>query len=383
MIAKNKNLSTLFFATLAFTLISQIPQVLALGLSSVFLSFWGILLVSFFFMGSVSSNKLINSLIILIFILGSYLFVLNGISEKMYLNSPHFFNLLKSFLVLYLSFQVSKYITEKEFINKVSWISLIGGFLLVVTVYFHSFYQNFDITSRVYAYSAKNSISQIIFSTFVIVFFMFKNESKYWNYFKLFFLISSFAILMVLKSRATILAFIFVMFILFKQEGFKKLKNVVLITSTLILLILLINTDIRDIIINSIILAGRDSNDINDVSSGRFNIYSRFPELFSNNMLLGNGYIFSESFPLSVLLDYGLIGGGIFVFYIVISPIYYLYTKSKKDVIYTVFLIFSLAYFFNSLFEEQAPIGPGSKNFLLWVFVGYLISRIDNECQLM
>lgn len=375
MITENKNLVFLFYTTLAFTLISQIPQVLALGLSGFFLSLWGVLLFGVFILGSISSNKFINILLLVIFFLGGYLTLLNGVSENLYFNSPHLSNILKSFLVLYLSFQVAKYIPDKDFVNVISWMSLIGGFLLVVTIYFHSFL-NFDITSRVYAYSGKNSISQIIFSTFVIVFFLFKNESKYWNLFKLFFLISSFIILMFLKSRATILAFVFLLYVVFKQEGFKRLKYTVLVVVLMILITLLINTDLRDVVIDSVLLAGRDSGNYNDISSGRMNFYSKFPNLFAANMLFGNGYIFSESFPLSVLLDYGLIGG-VLVFFIVFSPIAYVLRNSEKDIIYNIFLVFSMAYLFNGMLEEQAPIGPGSKNFFLWVFVGYLMYRID------
>jgi hypothetical protein len=68
------------------------------------------------------------------------------------------------------------------------------------------------------------------------------------------------------------------------------------------------------------------------------------------------------------------------VFYIVSVPIWF----AKKlwvfidDDFTASFILIVLIYMFNSIFEQQAPFGPGAKNFLLWVVLGFVIKHSNS-----
>jgi hypothetical protein len=153
----------------------------------------------------------------------------------------------------------------------------------------------------------------------------------------------------------------------------KRLKNLIVLLTLISGAVFIFNENIRNILIDNILLGGRDLNDLNDVSSGRVEFLYEFPKLFSENIWFGKGYYFSESFPLSVLLEFGIIGG-VLIFSFLIFPVFFF--KKHLSSLYPLHLVFLLlltTYYFNGLFEEQAPLGPGSKNFLLWLIFGYLL----------
>lgn len=349
------------------------PLLLESGVSRVLLIGLGLPSISALFFSKFIVEKSIATL--LFFILSWYVFILGCDSLSMfdYIDTPNFKNLNLMLFILYLGYGVAYVIPEEQFANSLVWACLIGGSLLAISVYSLAFSGGFDITARTYAYSAKNSVSQILLSCFVIVLFQFKNKSIYFNIGKIAFLLFIIYLILIMKSRASILGFAIIWwFGIFKIKDSKVRKYSILCT-LLISFTLLIRSDLLTILIDNIILGSRDSSDLNDVSSGRGDMLFAFPNLFAEYPFFGRGRYFIESFPLASLVQYGLIGSIIhfsFIGWFVWFSKKNLSVKNKLDICAILLL---LIYFFNGLFEEQAPLGPGAKCFLYWLIVGALV----------
>jgi hypothetical protein len=367
-----------YFLAVSATLISQIPQILAMGLSSYFQFFW---LIPIFLIIFDSKFRLNNFLFLIFFILilislGLFAFHFFGI--RPYLDSPHYPNLLKSILILMISYNCSFYLKLNEFSNTLGIISLFFGSVLCLTVYFNSFADGYDIGSGVYAYSAKNSVSQIILTCLIFAVFLYK-KIKY-NYFYIFiflFVVLSIYMLFVLKSRATIFGFIIALIYVLIKSGRNKLKLSILTLVSFFVFYLFVDVEFRTLIIRGIVLAGTDGSNLNNSTSGRLDLYADFIAIFSKNIFWGYGFFFIESFPLSLLLDFGIVWS-ILILFVVMSPFYYIKQFKiieNKELIF-VFSLLLIIYFFNALFEQQAPIGPGAKNFFLWSLFGVLLGDL-------
>lgn len=370
-----------FYVSIAATLISQVPQILASGLSSNLQGFWILPLILIVLDGGFKLNNflLFNTFLIVIISLGLLLFHVFGI--RSYLDSPHLVNIYKSFIILIISFNVSPYLNKNRLSYNLGWISLVTGLILSTSVYFFSFYKGYSMTSSTYAYAAKNSISQIILTCIILVVFLlnFKNR-EILICIKYFFIIFGVYLLFILKSRATILGLILAIFYILLKSDNRKLKLGLFLMMLSIFCWLYFNQEISSLIYKGILLAGRDGSNLNEASSGRVNFYFDFVQLFRKQYLWGYGHKFTESFPLSVLLDYGIIWS-IFIFIFVLAPIYFNFRFKllNSNPLVFPFSVLILVYYSNSIFEQQAPIGPGTKNFFLWVFFGLLLYQYKSR----
>ena len=375
-IFKKSNLISLFyFLSVVTTLISQLPQILETGLSAYFQLIWVLPLGLLIIFKTFRIDRVLLIALIILLLLTIILSMFHFFGIKPYLNSPHLINLYKSILILIISYNSAFHIDMEMFSVKLGLITLFCGLFLALGVYSFSFVSDFQIESREYAYSGKNSISQIILSCLILSTLLLVNYNDKIiisiRFFNVFF---SIFVLLLLKSRASILGFLVVLVILFFQSTYKFLKWYILIGLFMVAILLANNDEFKNILIKSIFLAGRDGGDLNDASSGRFDFFIEFPHLFAQNILFGYGNLFSESFPLSVLLDYGLIWS-LLVFFVVLIPVIY---WKRFSCLPNVNLLFSfklviIIHYINALFEQQAPIGPGAKNFLLWSILGILL----------
>lgn len=364
----------LFFLSILFTLVSQVPQILELNISIYFQSIWFLLILSLLLSKQFYLSEKINKLAFLVFFLVIYVFVMEVLSEKPYLHTAHYINMSKSFMILSISYYMAPLIPERKFNQLLGYIALFGGMILIISVYQHSFISGYDITSRQYAYTAKNSVSQIILGCVITVLFLLHSKSMLLTIVKVLFIFFSIYILFILKSRATIIGLIFVLIALIFVTNNKKLKYYTLLLISIMILVLVYNHDLLQIIYKNILLANRTGG-LDEISSGRLKFFTMFPDIFIENVWFGRGRFFSESFLLSILINYGVIGSTVIIIFI-LQPILF-YRKYLKAInpLNLTFLLLLLTFYFNGLFEEQAPFGPGSKNFMLWLIFGYLLQK--------
>lgn len=265
---------------------------------------------------------------------------------------------------------------KREDIGKIYTSIILSGIIVGIDV-FRKYIYGSSLSSRVYVYDSKNSVSQILLTALILILFLKLGKGKF--YIKIFYWLSTIILtitLIGLKSRATLISFpIIVVWILIKGKLNKRVRNILFITLTLISVFLVFNPKILNILTNDVLLAGREATNLNDISSGRLDEWISFVDDFQDAVFFGHGRMKRESLFLTSLLEFGIIGGSIIIL-IASWPIYWMEKYLKRfDKNYLLFSSIAIIYLFNGLFEQLAPFGPGVKCFFIWLMMGILISN--------
>jgi len=366
------------------SLISQVPYFKKNGISEIMVMVW-LIPLPVLVLNGFKNNKTISSILItysLWFIL-IILSTLSSENEYIYGSSWSLKSLTMTIYIIIVGYYFSYYLNEKLFIKIITWGALIAAPILAVTVYFDSF-QNYDIQSREYGYIGKNSISQILLSCFILIIYLFKPKSIFLNLYKYSVIVSIIVVMLFLKSRASILGYVIIGLIeLFVIRDRKTILWMSILLLTLFVY-LSVNTELSKTLYYSILLAGRDVSDVNDVSSGRVDILKNAIPSIYNNLWVGSGNNapFVESFAFSILVQYGLLGS-ILIGYILSKPVHFSFKYcSWNKPLDLCFRMLLLTYYFNSIFEQQAPLGPGTKCFMLWFVFGFLVYEKTSKYKL-
>ena len=377
MLKINKENIILYLLILAcFTSnLSQLPFVVNLGMTQIVnIPIWILLFIYIFVFNKIYINKYLSILFIMINIIIICCFIFPLFTGNQYLNSSILWSLLTSIYIYILGLFCSRSLDEKK-LKKIFLSYIISTLIVAVVIYVEYFWGKETLTSTVYAYSSKNSISQIIFTSIIIlIFFKYKNF-RIKNLLYIICILFQSTLLFLLRSRATIVGYLLCLgYILFEKKVSLKLRKGIFFTLFLFFIIILLNYNIMNIFIYRILFASRSFNNIDDLTSGRISILSEFPNLIGDDLFTGIGSIYFECFPLSVILNFGIFIGTI-VLIISYSPIFYSIKNRKKTRYDTLFFLICIGYFFNSLFEGLAPIGPGVKCYFMWLMYGILQGR--------
>ena len=361
--------------------LSQLPAVVSVGMTQKLnMPIWIVLLVYLLISGRVTvrySSAKIMMLMTIIWCGMAILYFLTGIN---YYNSSVFGCLMLSMLMYLLGELSGKSLKEKD-IEKITIAYVLSTTIVCLSIYQKFFSMGIDLTSRTYAYASKNSISQIIFTSIVILMFTEFKEKKLVNIIKVFVIAFQFFLMMLLRSRATIVGFIIcILYIVVKGTFSPKLKRTLSVILIGMGIVLLTNDKFNNIIINNILLANRDAKSLDSLTSGRISILQSFPTLIQGHWLTGIGPLFFECFPLSVILQFGCIIGALilFVSYFPLLKSFQFKDYGKYGVI---FVIICIGYTINSFFEGLAPIGPGVKCYFMWLLFGILSSKVAGGKQ--
>lgn len=251
----------------------------------------------------------------------------------------------------------------------------VSAALVSISIYVEYFMVGFDITSRQYAYASKNSISQIVFTTVVIFMLVRFEKVRIFNWIKNVLIIFEVVLLMMLKSRATIIGFLVcLLYIILGKQFNRKLRNLLVVIAIIIILALLFNENLFNMIVNNIMFAGRDASSLDSLTSGRISILSDFTTLIEGHWFTGVGALYYECFPLSCVLQFGVVTG-IFIIGISYLPIIKGIRFDRSDIYFSILAIVCIGYGINSFFEGLAPIGPGVKCYFMWLMYGMLYAR--------
>ena len=277
---------------------------------------------------------------------------------NLYFNSSVLQCLILSFFIYCLGTFVGEQFSDKD-LKIVSMSYVISATIVAFSIYVEYFSVGFDITSRQYAYASKNSISQIIFTAIVILMFIHFDKFRIFNLLKIVVILSEVILLIFLKSRATIVGFaICLLYITFKIITFSSA----------------LNENLFDMFVGNILFAGRNASSLDSLTSGRVSIVSEFPTLIEGHWLTGIGSLYFECFPLSCILQFGIITGSIIIG-IAYLPVIKSLKLDRTNVYSSILVIVCIGYGINSIFEGLAPIGPGVKCYYMWLMYGILFAR--------
>lgn len=231
--------------------------------------------------------------------------------------------------------------------------------------------------TRMYLYDAKNSISQILLSAWILILFT-KMGTRFWlrMAYILIFLLLTYEILM-LQSRASIIGMPIALAIAVWNGGVSKNTRLYACIIIFAILVALSYSGIFNYVRDFILFAGRNADNLNDISSGRSLEWVEFPALFEQHPFWGIGRCKRESLILTSLLEFGIIGG-VPILLMAILPLNFVFkafSVMKNDPVFITFIVVVLVYLLNGVFEQLAPFGPGAKCFFMWFLYGILATK--------
>ena len=299
-------------------------------------------------------------------------------SNVKYFNSPTIHSLYISLFVFIIGLLAGRKLNENDVMVCFRWY-MWGAIILSLFFFIKGLPTGFNLNSRQYSSLDKNSMGQII-ATAACILILDKeglhSRKTIYNVIIGVFLIAN---VFLLRSRTSILCFGFsLLIILASRVTSKKVKRWMFILAFAFVVFLFTNSTLRNTFFNGILLANRSLTDLNDLTSGRFNIYSNFGNLMNGNWLSGNGGRYYESFYLSAFVQFGFVVGSI----LIISVLYVIGCARKvyKNVEYGFLLyILAISYSMNGIFEGLPPVGPGIKNFALWLLLGFGLTHFSTK----
>lgn len=380
---QNKFIYRLFLVTVFFTNMTQYPGFLEIPGAKV-LSYlpWLFVLCIVLFGCSRGERFLLGNqpymLVLPLLILGvcmiQELMGLNG--KGVHLLSP----VLMCVFIYIVSMNVGGYLDQDD-LRGVLVAYAISGILLTLGILSFIRVWEFKWDSYVYAYSSKNSAAQIVLTAvFVLIYIRGKNNKKVSLLFDVA-MWSMIVSLFILKSRATLVGLLLMfMFVLLGKNYSKNTKRIAVLATAIFVGLMIFHTGFRETIIKNVMMANRDTTDLDALSSGRITQLSRFPERFWQRPLLGYGQSYVECMMLDAFLETGIVGGVMFNI-LALAPLVYSvrhYLREKLPVDY-VLMVMSACYYLNGLFEQQAPLGPGVKCYFIWMLFGLSVAFHSNR----
>lgn len=321
-------------------------------------------------------NKEVLIFIVLLYLFNMFILIMDLFTSNPYINSRFIYPVNMSIFILYIGFRLGELIKVDSYYLYAK--SYIISALILGTVLYLDYFRGVDwINSMSYIFVQKNGIAQIFL---IAIAFLLLTQNLFRKNIIVIFTVFFCMILLMLKSRATLLGLFLLIAYIFLNFSLKKKLIFISIVSTLIVIIAL-NSNIFNVLIYNVLLNNRADTGINAISSGRISHFTEFMNNFGASPLIGQGRYYLESFPLASLMSYGIFGS-IILFTLSILPIAIVMKKYKRFdslKLYKMVTVLWVIMIVNSLFEELAPFGPGVKCYMLWLLCGIYIGHVNNR----
>lgn len=356
--------------------LSQLPYFVSSGKTQVVcFPIWGVLFVVLLLKshGRVSTSIVSMGLPVVAFLVLLLIFSFFGGND--YFSSSMVYSVVISVFMFVIGIFIAPYV-DVDLFHKIIISYSVSTFVVAVTVFIQYFGVGFSLNTSVYAYASKNSFAQILFTAIVLLYCYYKPNSRMQVLLKYVIVFFEFFMVIILRSRATILSLAIVLMLIVISENInRKLKYVILAACIFVTVLLVTNERFNNMFFNDILFAGRDISDIDGISSGRISILREFPKLIENNWLMGKGALYFECFPLSAIIQFGIIAGTLLIA-VSLLPLIKAIPKRKNEIWNTLFLL-AVGFVIDGLFEGLAPFGPGIKCYFLWLFFGIVLAFND------
>lgn len=356
--------------------LSQLPYFVSSGKTQVVcFPIWGVLFVVLLLKshGRVSTSIVSMGLPVVAFLVLLLIFSFFGGND--YFSSSMVYSVVISVFMFVIGIFIAPYV-DVDLFHKIIISYSVSTFVVAVTVFIQYFGVGFSLNTSVYAYASKNSFAQILFTAIVLLYCYYKPNSRMQVLLKYVIVFFEFFMVIILRSRATILSLAIVLMLIVISENMnRKLKYVILAACIFVTVLLVANERFSNMFFNDILFAGRDISDIDGISSGRISILREFPKLIENNWLMGKGALYFECFPLSAIIQFGIIAGTLLIA-VSLLPLIKAIPKRKNEIWNTLFLL-AVGFVIDGLFEGLAPFGPGIKCYFLWLFFGIVLAFND------
>ena len=376
---QQNSLIVIIFTHLAviFTVFSQIRIMQSYFRPLMFVCWAIALLYSFLAKRAIYINSFIKTFIL------AMLFILlhNTVASFVYseFQISNYFNVaLIPLFVFFTMFQVAGYITPEHF-KKILITYCICA--VVLAIYLHIEYipsLNSWLSSQVYIYSSKNSAAQIFISASIIMIFYFNDSDKKTIVLRFGASLYLMIISMFLQCRTAILGFACVLFFHFIIRSSAMKKTAFIAVAILVIILFITNETLFEIFEHTFGFDKYENATVNDLSSGRLDLYKLAFEKFAENPLLGKIYYYVDCMYISVYTALGIFGGTALMlpWFKRISRNFKalkfaMNHKTQINLEQTVCYL-TVFYIVESLLEGQPPFGPGACSAMFWLICSYM-----------
>ena len=368
---------TIFLLTIFVSLISQMPSLLDSGASNLLKLIWAL---PFLYLLLVAPQTYLSGKLfpfyLFVFTIESYCLICQLLTGNTYFG-PDNFNFAISLLVTAISYSFWMHYGDNKILQIICGIMLLGGLMIAIQLYFNYLSQS-DITNKTYAYGDKNSAGQILLSCAYLTFLFFNPQNKVFYWGSRGIAVILIIIMIMLRSRATLVSAAIMLGYYILTSNNKKLKWGLIILLVLGCGYIAINSNASEIILQGILMGGRDASDVDSLSSGRILMFSIALQLIPQHPWVGCGKYYVDCLPLNILTEFGIIGLTILLGFLTLLFIT-LRKEQNLSKIHQGAYVMYLSFLANALFEAQPPFGPGMKCFALWMLVGFALSCHDRK----
>lgn len=370
---ENKKTNRYICVVCLISTLSQIPYVYNNGILSRMVSLSWLILA-----GVLLTNngfKISKSYVFLLpVIFDLYCIVVETISGNDYISSNLFrpVNLCTFvFIVGLLASEVFDFESLIAFAKTYIW----GTAITSIIIYFQYCFGR-AVSGNSYLYNGKNSLASIVLISIILMVILRKYlfNTKIKKMLMMLLIVCDIYFLFILKSRTTLICFaVLLVWFVMSRDTKWSVKAFVVAIICLVSWCIFNNEALYDTVVNTILLNGKSSTDLNDITSNRMDHLTIFQSLFPGNEIIGIGAYYLESFPLTSLLSFGWLGS-VWIFMFALSPILSgfrgIYYRNKDKIFTLILLAISISLIVNGIAEEQPPFGPGIKCFAMWFLYG-------------
>ena len=290
----------------------------------------------------------------------------------------HFFQPVMNAFLIFFCANTLGYEIDKEKLKKICYVYMYS--MLIISVLLFIFYlRGTDLNTKIYGYRyGKNEIAVLLLCGLIIACTVYEANTSIKNTIRIFAMIFFVIDILYLRCRSVMVGVVILVVSLVLNS--KNIKTGFRLLITLIILAGVVfavaNPNKFDSFMNQFVYACLNSNDMNDLTSGRGDQISAGFSVFTQNLLVGVGHYHKtlDCFYVSVLVNYGLMGWPLLLM-AVIPLIWSILNLKKSEPIDFCFFVISASIFVVSVLEELAPFGPGTRCYLLWLMWGILARR--------
>ena len=214
---------TIFLLTIFVSLISQMPSLLDSGASNLLKLIWAL---PFLYLLLVAPQTYLSGKLfpfyLFVFTIESYCLICQLLTGNTYFG-PDNFNFAISLLVTAISYCFWMHYGDNKILQIICGIMLLGGLMIAIQLYFNYLSQS-DITNKTYAYGDKNSAGQILLSCAYLTFLFFNPQNKVFYWGSRGIAVILIIIMIMLRSRATLVSAAIMLGYYILTSNNKKLK---------------------------------------------------------------------------------------------------------------------------------------------------------------
>ncbi len=308
-----------------------------------------------------------------------YCAILDALTGRTYLNID-IYNMWISLMVAATSYTIYRQYGCNKILRDTAVVSIIGSVILSYVVY-SLYFTDYDIMNKLFAFSAKNSMGQILLNCGIVIGLLYMPRNIAMKTVKWTSIVVIVIMLFLLKSRATLVGLFFIVCYMIIQGNSKRVRWLTIAATIIVIVYVLRSASAYDTIVHGILLAGRDANDANEVSSERIQSIEAAFEIIPNNLWIGIGNKYIDCMPIAMVLQFGIFGAMIvFIFLAILTRKIVRFNRANR--LHLVSYLLFIAMMLNSLFEAWPPFGPGVKCFMMWMMLGYSLAIGDKSNKL-